>query len=326
MMGWICKICGNQADNDALEMREIMFGIGETFTYFQCGACSCLQIAEVPSDMARHYPPNYYSFPSSGAEDPEWRRRLRVARVRSSLEGHRAFDLLLSAVITFPTEIRLWMKLLHATQRARILDVGCGGGNLLRRLAGLGFTSLLGADPFIADTVTHPDGVVVRKTPLAGLSGQFDCIMMHHSFEHMPDPHTVLSEVRRLLAPGGSVLLRIPVCSCEAFRVYGKDWVQIDAPRHFFLHSEKSLRLLAARAGFDVSDVVYDSTGFQFWGSEQNRKGILLSSPRSCAVDPSASMFSSADLAAFEAKARELNARADGDQACFVLRASERPD
>ncbi len=40
----------------------MMFGIGETFCYFQCAECKCLQIVEIPSNMARYYPENYYSF------------------------------------------------------------------------------------------------------------------------------------------------------------------------------------------------------------------------------------------------------------------------
>ena len=42
----------------------MMFGYRETFTYFQCNLCRCLQIAEMPQDMSRYYPQDYYSFSS----------------------------------------------------------------------------------------------------------------------------------------------------------------------------------------------------------------------------------------------------------------------
>jgi hypothetical protein len=44
--------------------------------------------------------------------------------------------------------------------------------------------------------------------------------------------------------------------------------VQLDAPRHLFLHTRKSFGLLAARAGLQIEKWFCDSTSFQFWGSE----------------------------------------------------------
>lgn len=316
-----CRICENRTGNTPVLPREMMFGTAETFPYFECGGCGCLQIVEVPADLERHYPPGYYSF--SGAEiptDPSWRRWLKSERVRSALSGRGSLDRLLAPLVSVPREIQGWMKQLGASQQSRILDVGCGNGDLLRKLAALGFSSLLGADPFVAGDLAHPDGVVVRKTRLEDLQGQFDAIMLHHSFEHMPDPYAVLKEVKRLLAPRGGLLLRIPLCSCEAYRNYGMDWVQLDAPRHLFLHTERSMRSLAERAGFRVESVVYDSTAFQFWGSEQYRQDIALFSPSSYAVDQSASAFTRSQIDAWERRSRELNAKSDGDQACFALR------
>jgi 2-polyprenyl-3-methyl-5-hydroxy-6-metoxy-1,4-benzoquinol methylase len=301
----------------------MMFGTGERFRYFQCAACSCLQIESVPDDMARHYPENYYSFSEKQtALEPGWRKWLKTQRVKSALEGRGVVDGLLAPIIHFPADIRLWSSALALTQSSRILDVGCGGGDLLRRMARLGFTSLRGADPFVASDLDYPDGVRIFKKALADLQGEFDVIMLHHSFEHMPEQQAVLANVKRLLAPGGAALVRIPLVSCEAYREYGLDWVQLDAPRHFYLHSEKSMGLLVEQTGFRVERVVYDSTAFQFWGSEQYRRDIALFAPNSEAVNPQRSLFSRAEIAAWEARARELNERHAGDQACFVLRAA----
>jgi SAM-dependent methyltransferase len=324
-MEHVCKICDNRGGNLELFPLEMMYGTREAFPYFQCSACGCLQIASVPDDLSRHYPTDYYSFSAvQPRQDPTWQRKLRSARVRSALEGTGALERLLKPVIGFPAELRLWTKLLGATQRSRILDVGCGGGAILRKLATLGFSSLVGVDPFIASDLSYPDGVTIRKQRLEELQGEFDCIMLHHSFEHMWDPYAVLDDVKRLLASGGGVLVRIPISSGEAFRTYGVNWVQLDPPRHFFLHSETSMRLLAKRAGFEVESVVYDSTAYQFWGSEQFRSDVSLFAPHSHVVDPTRSMFSPADIADYEKRARELNSNGDGDQACFVLRISAR--
>jgi SAM-dependent methyltransferase len=324
-MASLCKICGNAANNESLLAREMMFGTREEFAYFQCSSCQCLQIETVPANIAAHYPANYYSYSPSGSKgERAWRRRLKARALSRALSGGNHNRGLVGGMLArsfkLPAEIRTWLEVSGVQQQSRLLDVGCGQGHLLRELAGWGFTSLTGADPFVSADVSYPDGVKIWRRALPEMTGEFDCIMMHHSFEHMADQHGVLAGARRLLASGGRVLIRIPLCSSAAFREYGTDWVQLDAPRHFFLHSRRSMDLLAKAEGFSVESVVYDSTAFQFWGSEQYRQGVALRAPNSYAENRKASAFSKKQIAAFDARAEKVNADGDGDQACFVLR------
>lgn len=319
-MGSPCRICGNGTGNIPLLAREMMFGTRAEFQYFQCASCQCLQIETVPSDIASHYPTSYYSFSPSGPKgEPAWRRALKSAALRYRLDGQGIWGGLAALLFELPQEIASWLAASGARQASRLLDVGSGQGVLLRQLAGWGFTSLTGADPFVSADLSYPDGVRVLRRSLSELNGEFDCVMMHHSFEHMDRPQEVLTAARRLLAPGGKVLLRIPLCSSAAFREYGVDWVQLDAPRHFFLHSRKSMTLLAENCGFSVESVFYDSKAFQFWGSEQYRRGIALRAPQSYAESRRRSVFSPREISDWEARARKLNAEEDGDQAGFIL-------
>src|SRR5690606_13797018 len=166
-----------------------------------------------------------------------------------------------------------------------------------------------------------PGGLRLLRRGIEEMEGEaeFDLVMLHHSFEHMPDPAETLRHVHRLLKPGRAALVRIPVADSWAWRHYGADWVQLDAPRHLFLHTRRSIALLAARAGLEVERVVHDSTAFQFWGSEQYREGIPLRHARSYARNPSGSAFTAAEIREFEQRAAELNARGEGDQAAFYL-------
>ena len=95
------------------------------------------------------------------------------------------------------------------------------------------------------------------------------------------------------------------------------NWAQIDAPRHLFIHTTKSFRLLAASAGLEVVDIGYDSNEFQFWVSELYSRNISLSS-----IDGSKpqKIFSRSELQKFRATSRELNAKGLGDSAVFTLR------
>ena len=57
-----CRICGNSEILKEYKVKEMMFGIRDEFSYFECGKCGCLQIASIPKDMSKYYPSNYYSY------------------------------------------------------------------------------------------------------------------------------------------------------------------------------------------------------------------------------------------------------------------------
>ncbi len=214
-----------------------------------------------------------------------------------------------------------WLKKSKVTLDSHILDVGSGGGELLSKLKLVGFKSLIGIDPFLEKDVDL-GGVSLIKTDLDSLTDKFDFIMLNHSLEHMPDQQRVFKNLRRLINPKGTVLIRIPLVSSEAWKLYGIDWVQLDAPRHLYLHSVESVKHLAEQEGFSLEGIDYDSFAFQFWGSEQYKADIpLKNDARSFAVNPARSIFTTKKISEFEAQSQELNKQFLGDQACFYFRA-----
>lgn len=316
-----CRICGNIEDNRTFLAREMMFGTREEFRYFECSRCGCLQIAEIPPDISRFYPKDYYSYlpPTGEGRFAFARRYLKLKRIRHVLDGEASM-LGRWAAKRFPAPGYLanWFQPAGVKSRDQILEVGCGNGSLLVELESEGFRNLTGADPFVENDITYPGGVRVLKRRLQEMQGRFDFAMIHHAFEHVPDPLETLVEFRRLLAPGRTLLVRVPIAS-SAWEEYGIDWVQLDAPRHFYLHTEKSMEVLAGKTGFKVRYVVFDSTEFQFWGSEQYRKGVALRDPSSHAMDASRSGFTSGQISGFRARAEKWNQERRGDQACFFL-------
>ncbi len=97
-------------------------------------------------------------------------------------------------------------------------------------------------------------------------------------------------------------------------------WVQIDAPRSIFLHSTKSLEILSRNKRFEFSKIVYDSTAFQFWGSDQYRKNIPLNEPHSYLMNPKNLLFSRKDdISEFSKRVMELNTANLRDQTVFYL-------
>jgi 2-polyprenyl-3-methyl-5-hydroxy-6-metoxy-1,4-benzoquinol methylase len=95
-----------------------------------------------------------------------------------------------------------------------VIDLGCGEGLLLTHLAGLGFKQLAGAGWQIS---VPPGGLAVPNVDLAapGWSEKcdrrvFDWVVSTEVIEHLVNPYQFLVEARRLMAPGGRLLLTFP--------------------------------------------------------------------------------------------------------------------
>ncbi|MFA6564742.1 MAG: class I SAM-dependent methyltransferase [Verrucomicrobiia bacterium] len=309
-------------------LREMMFGLHDEFEYYRCASCGCVQITNMLEDMGRYYPPQYYAYAEQ--QDQYLFPRLSHARVlarrcltnlklsRSSLI--REFALHLGRGPTLPYWLQLFPKPVFTWKR--VLEVGCGAGRHLLTLRDCGFNRLMGVDPFVPSSISYDGGVNVLRQTVGETEGKFDLVMLHHAYEHVVDPVVTLRKVRRLLARGGQVLIRIPLADSWAAGFYGANWVQFDAPRHLFLHTHRSMEIVAGLAGLTIIRVEYDSSEFQFVGSELYRRG----QPLHCG-DNSVSVeerigCAPEDLRRFGERARELNRTKQGDQACFVLIAS----
>ncbi len=307
----------------------MMFGTGEPFTYVECTACGSLALADPPARLEDHYPADYAPFAAPPGErtvpaptaEPALRLLTDVV-LRSAPTARLATDL--SARLGWRAA-RWFASLggLGLTTRSAVLDVGCGSGHRLGTFRRFGFGDLTGTDQFLPEGGEPPPGVTLSRRSVHELPGPFDLVMLHHSLEHMPDPASVLARCAEILSPGGVLLVRVPLAGSYAWRTYGVDWVQLDAPRHLLLFTEKALVELAARCGFTAARVLYDSDAFQFWGSELYRRGLPLHRPEG--VEDPASLFPARQLRAYEREARRLNRAGDGDQATFVFRPSPRP-
>ena len=205
------------------------------------------------------------------------------------------------------------------SKKSTILDVGCGNGGLLYFLKEIGFQDVLGIEPYGKDII-YSNGVVVLKKFIHEIDRHFDLIMFHHSFEHVEDPIKVMQCISRMLSKNGTCLIRMPTVDSYAWKHYKHKWVQLDAPRHFHIHSNKSMKLLADMAGLELIKVVYDSSEFQFWGSEQYMREIPLMARDSYGVCKDQSIFSENEISMFKKNAEQLNANNQGDSAAFYLR------
>lgn len=307
-----CLICGDLSASEPFQVREMMFGTREHFNYSACAVCGSLQLLDPPKDLSRFYGEGYYAFdrvPSGGI----------VARLKTLRDaGHFGSGGWLGALLARSAEATTLRVLATSGLRPgqRVLDVGCGAGVLLDRLARAGFRHLAGVDPFVPQTITTPADVTITRSTLDGIQAKQDTIMFNHSLEHVPDPAADLRKAATLLPEGGRCIVRIPTSSTTIYECYGADWVQLDAPRHLSLPSRRGMAALAERTGFRLESIIDDSWAYAFWGSELIRADIPLVRP---VADPNA-QFGRAQMRSWTSAARALNAAGQGDQAAFVLR------
>lgn len=317
-----CRICGSVGPHKTIWVREMMFGTREHFEYYFCEACETLQIVNLleGDELQRHYATDYYSYKPGGARLSRWlitqqdRKKLGVGGgFAGALLTRRLPDGILRALLG--GDVAGILAQLQLKSDARILDVGCGGGALLDRLARVGFTNLLGTDPFITADRETPQGVRLKKGHLSEVTGEFDLIMFNHSLEHVPNPIAALKTASEKLAADGICLARTPTTSSEAWKTYLADWVQIDAPRHFVVPSRRAMALAAEKAGLVVEQTFDDSNLGQFMGSEAYRRGVAVTDTKILRL------FSPKQIWEWEKSADRLNRLGRGDQAGFVMRA-----
>lgn len=304
-----------------------MFGSRKEFRYLECNDCHCLSLQNPPSDLSSFYPDDcYYSL----ADRPNFMRPKSTVRrwVKWLRDRTLCFDdnwLQRWVVKRFPNEDAIECRnLLRPTSvrsfKSRILDIGCGNGWHLFWLQNLGFTSLTGVDPYLKKDL-QAGRVKIRASDLESLAGEyFDLIMMHHVFEHIEDHVKTMKLVHRLLNRTGDCIIRIPIVSAGPWKRYGLNWVEIDAPRHFILHSEHSLKLTAEQAGLSIECTNHESDPFSYIGSEMYRRGLSLYDATSQRNRDPASVFSRDELEELKSQSESDLEAGHAGRAAFYLK------
>lgn len=137
----------------------------------------------------------------------------------------------------------------------RVLDIGCGAGTFLARVAretgaqvhGLDFKDLSGL-PWMAD-VAFRHGTLAEQDFGAT---RFDLITMWHFLEHDYAPLDTLARARNLLAPGGRLVVEVPRLDSLSFRLFQERWPGLQAPQHTILFDSRSFPAMLEKAGLNV--------------------------------------------------------------------------
>ena len=169
---------------------------------------------------------------------------------------------------------------------ARVLDVGCGAGTFLARLhdlwdanpTGVDFIDLSGL-PSLNDVDFHCG--LFYECPLPDAA--FDIVTMWHFLEHDYDPLRSLAMARRVLRPGGRLVIEVPRLDSVSARLFGNRWPGLQAPQHTVLFDKDKLHEFVKEAGFEVTEYLpygaYPAWFYLFAGVAfklRKRKGLDL--------------------------------------------------
>ncbi len=186
-----CRFCFNGHNNEILPVYEMLLGSRELFHYRYCSSCQSLQLCEEIEDMGKYYPPDLFDHFSGqicniGFSDidlsdfPSWTGLTDAGLIKDFLyllfdgQSPSLCDGSISAVLT-KRFINHYLKPIESKKNARILDVGCGSGELLRCLRDIGFRDLHGVDKFFYEQKDEEEITWIPGT-IHDVEGEFDLI------------------------------------------------------------------------------------------------------------------------------------------------------
>jgi SAM-dependent methyltransferase len=155
----------------------------------------------------------------------------------------------------------------------RILDVGCGNGEKLAYVQRAGWatygidfseTAVASARAANVGQVVSGDG---DRLPFE--SGYFDAVMSWHSLEHHFDPKASLREMFRVTRPGGYGILAVPTGNNRGLGLFKGNWGPLEAPRHLYHFTERTLTKCCESAGFKVVRCFNDFTFYGLFAEQE---------------------------------------------------------
>jgi SAM-dependent methyltransferase len=308
-----CRICENKENNKIFNVKEMNYGYRDIFNYFECSSCGCLQIEKVPDDLSKYYGKDYYSFQKGKGLKHEFTQFLESRRDKYALLNEGVLGRIIYN--QRPNSFFSLLSKFGINKKSKVLDVGCGSGIYLLSMKHNGIDNVLGVDKFLEKDLLYDNGLKIVKGTVDDISGDWDFVIFHHSFEHIESQVETLEKVGGLLSTNGLCVITLPTVSSYAWQKYGVNWVQLDAPRHFFLHSIKSMEVLAKRVNLKLRSYSYCSSDFQFWGSELYSRDISLRD----GAGQKEKLFSKEQLKNYRNLVRQLDIESKGDTIDFCL-------
>lgn len=234
----VCDLCGSPQCEEYAQPADYLLGRLEVRARLvRCRQCGLVYQSPRPTldEIGEHYPASYVSYGDYRATTP-------------------------SGLLRMAYDYGMRKRTRYVTRRVaggRLLDVGCAAGLFLVAMRELGGWQVEGVELDAATAAyaresyalpIHTGTLEQAALPAAC----FDVVTLWDVLEHLHQPTQSLLEVRRILRPGGWLVLRVPNLASWDARLFGESWSGLDAPRHLSVYSPATLRATLEKAGFCV--------------------------------------------------------------------------
>lgn len=138
----------------------------------------------------------------------------------------------------------------------RILDIGCGRGNLLKELSNLGCECHgVEREGFRQEKSNTASGIYLHNGKLDEQNfpdGYFDLVIIWHVLEHLDNPFVTLDHIHRLLSDGALMVISVPNYSSIQSKLFGHYWFHLDIPRHLYHFNPGVLKKMLLNRDFSI--------------------------------------------------------------------------
>jgi len=245
----LCNICGAEiAPNTPLYTIDRFM---RPFDVHQCPVCGFIFMYPAPDagQLAAIYSEDYYT------AHPE-EKRYTYLDERKNPAGHRAVN---------TARMARALRAVRKTFRddpVNFLDVGCSFGALVQEAGALGCRACgIDISQYAAEHARR-QGLDVRQAspeaiPDFGLApAGFHIVSMIEVIEHLPDPRAALTEIARVMAPGGLLIIQTANMDGRQAKKAGPAYHYF-LPGHLSYFSRKTLTRLLRECGYQNTQAFY---------------------------------------------------------------------
>ena len=254
-----CEICNNTRFTHLFIGRDKLLGLQGEFDLVKCNCCGVEFLNPQPNhqELKKYYDSNkYYSLKKISNDSFKTKFKIFLYKLYFTKNNNYMYKLLFSP-------IKFMIRTTILKKGLKILDIGSGTGQFLYEMKQCGL-NVYGVEPGDFD---ESENLNIKNTTLLNAkypSNFFDIITMNHVLEHLDNPNETIKEIYRILKNNGIFIIGVPNTRSLANKLFNKNWLAYDVPRHLFNYSDKLIVDILKQHNFKIKEVRYNSRPSQF--------------------------------------------------------------